>query len=107
MPSFCAARSMKTLSTGKGIGGSRTETFNGRPALATLSIHNDRSAGRVHCNVWSGGMGANPVDCSLGVRVGRKHGIDAVQNTSLPNDEREALEQAHALHLERRQPQRS
>src|SRR2546421_3721478 len=75
------------------------------PALATLSIHKDRSAGPVHCNVWLGGMGANPVDCSLGVRVGRKHGIDAVQNTSLPDDEREALEQTHALDLERRQPQ--
>jgi len=53
--------------------------------------------------VSSGGMVTNPSNHCLSVSVRWKHRIDAVQNASLPDDERETLEQTHALHLEPRQ----
>src|SRR5438876_3514270 len=50
-------------------------------------------------------MLTNPSNNHFRVSVGWKDRIDTVRYASLPDDEREALEQAHALHLEARQPE--
>src|ERR1041385_3898519 len=48
-------------------------------------------------------MAANPLNHHLRVFVRRENRIETVRDTSLANDQREALEQAHPLHLEPRQ----
>ena len=53
----------------------------------------------------SSGMATNPSHHGLRVSVRRKNRIDAVRNTSLPDDKGDALEQTHTLHLEPRQPE--
>ncbi len=50
----------------------------------------------------SSGMVTNPGNNALSVSVRRENRIDAVRNASLPDDQRDALEKANALHLEPR-----
>src|SRR3989442_12801940 len=50
-------------------------------------------------------MVTNPGNDRLSVFVRWENRIDAVRNASLPDDKADALEKAHALHLEPRQPE--
>src|SRR5437016_4868855 len=50
-------------------------------------------------------MVANPSNHGFRVFVRRKNRIDAVRNTSLPDDKGDALEKTHALHFEPWQPE--
>src|ERR1700683_2028178 len=50
-------------------------------------------------------MAAEPVQNFGGVFVRRKDGVENVFDSSVPNDQRQALQEAYAIHFECRQPQ--